>query len=232
MKCEILYDDNLIMVVHKPAGLAVETKRISEPDLMTEVRKYLKSKGRSSYVAVINRLDQPVEGIVLLALTEDMAGKLSLEMTQKKMTKIYEALVFGSAEEKGDLTDFIWHKKDNTSEVIDDQASPLAKKEAKKAHLTYEKLSERTVGDKAVSHVRVHLDTGRHHQIRVQLAHVGLPLLGDLKYGSEESILLSKELGIRYVRLVACSLDFWHPEKNEQMHFEVPVNFDSTPAQG
>lgn len=220
MRCTIIYEDNSIIVVHKPAGLAVETARITEADAVTELRNYLKGNNRETYISPINRLDQPVEGLVLFALNEASARELSRQMTQGTITKIYKAIVFGAAPASADLTDHLLRNRDNLTAVVS-----AGTREAKRAHLSYEKTAERAVtladGEQCIlSTLRVNLDTGRHHQIRVQLAHAGYPIVGDLKYGSEESVRISKQI-CGTVQLAAVELSFLHPKTKKPLHFSI-----------
>ena len=228
MRTQILYEDNSILVCRKPAGLAVETARIQEADMVTELKNYLpKNGGRPPYLGVIHRLDQPVEGIVLFALNESAARDLSLQLAQGRMTKIYNALVYGRIPENGEMSDLIYRTPDRGSAIaVPGKSTPAQLREAKKSFLSYRKLDEMTYEDGNVSSLaEIRLGTGRHHQIRVQFAHAGHPLLGDRRYGSEASAALSQSLGIRYVQLAACRLSFVHPVTRKPMDFETPVSF-------
>jgi len=202
---KILLEDKDQIAVYKPAGLATQTARLGEKDLVSEVKNYLsrEKKIANPYVAVINRLDQPVEGIVLFAKNEKAAAMLTVQMQNGKMQKYYFAVAYGQMEEKkGTLTDYL--KKDNRSNL----SSVVSKDSsmAKKAVLEYEVLA--TKG--ALQLLKIHLLTGRHHQIRVQFSHRGNPLIGDIKYGSKESIALGKEMNARTPALCACSLKWEH----------------------
>lgn len=203
---KILLEDKDQIVVHKPAGLATQTARLGEKDLVSEIKNHLSKEQKTAgpYVAVINRLDQPVEGIVLFAKNAKAAAVLTAQMQNGVMQKYYYAAVCGHMEQPKDrLTDYL--EKDgrsNLSKVVS-QGSPTGKK----AMLDYEVLT--TVGNMQL--VRIHLLTGRHHQIRVQFSHKGHPLIGDTKYGSEESIALGRELYVRTPALCAYCLEWEHP---------------------
>jgi len=211
----IAYEDDDVLVVKKPPGLAVETKRIGEEDLVSLLRKYRKAKdgGKSDFSpAPINRLDQPVSGLVLFAKTKEAAAFLSKQIQDGNMNKIYEAVVAGSFEEKeGTLRSFLLKDaKTNTSREVRKGDPDFTK--AKEAILEYK--------ETAPGRLLIHLKTGRHHQIRVQLSAAGHPILGDLKYGDEESERLSKEKNVKQLMLTATKLTFVHPSTKKEMTFE------------
>lgn len=211
---EILYKDKDIIVVNKPAGVPVETKRIGVADLESMVKNELKNEGANNVeVHVINRLDQPVSGIVLMALNQKSAAALSKDLQQNMIDKYYFAKVAGNmVEAKGQLTDMLYKDaKNNMSMVVKGNDSRM--KQAKKAILEYE-----VIGD---GELNIHLITGRHHQIRVQLANAGCPILGDNKYGTKESKDISKEKGIEGLCLKSYRLEFNHPSTMERMKIEI-----------
>lgn len=203
---KILLEDKDQIVVHKPAGLATQTARLGEKDLVSEIKNHIsKEHGiENPYVAVINRLDQPVEGIVLFAKNAKAAADLTAQLQNGVMQKFYYAAVFGHMDlPKDRVTDYLEKdSRSNLSKVVS-HGSPTAKK----AMLDYEVLA--TVGKMQM--VKIHLLTGRHHQIRVQFSHKGHPLIGDTKYGSPESIALGKEMYARTPALCAYSLEWKHP---------------------
>lgn len=213
---EILLEDKDLIAVYKRAGEPTQTKRLGEQDIVSLVKNHIKEKEKKDnpYVAVINRLDQPVEGIVLLAKNKDAAAKLSAGLQNGDIKKYYYATVYGQMkEDKGTLTHFL--KKDgktNLSSVVSENDP-----EAKKAILHYE-----VVRDHAHSQlVRIELVTGRHHQIRVQFSTEGNPLLGDKKYGTAESIKLGKQEGFMNPALCAYQLMFTHPKSKKECVVEV-----------
>lgn len=212
----ILYEDKEILVCHKPAGLAVQNARIGTADMETVLKNYLyaKNPGKMPYIGVIHRLDQPVEGILVFAKTKKAAAEMTRQITSDQMTKEYLAVTDCIPEKsKGRLEDFL--KKDgktNTSAVVKDDVEG-----AKKAILDYEVLEEiedsRTKTGKRVL-VKILLGTGRHHQIRVQMSHAGMPLLGDRKYYADDKAGVSLGLCARH-------LVFRHPGNGKKMEFYV-----------
>ena len=195
---KILLEDKDQIVVHKPAGLATQTARLGEKDLVSERKNHISRQQGSNnpYVAVINRLDQPVEGIVLFAKNAKAAASLTARMKDGSMKKYYYAAVYVHMDRDQDrLTDYMEKEERSNLSKIVVQTSPAAKK----AVLDY--AVEAT--EEKMQLLRIHLLTGRHHQIRVQLAHRGCPLLGDNKYGSADSIGFGKE------RYAASEAVFW-----------------------
>lgn len=217
----ILYEDKEIIVCHKKAGIAVQTARLGEPDLETALKNYLKT----SYVAVVHRLDQPVEGILVFAKTKGAAAELSRQNKGQMMNKKYYAVALM---EKTDLTggehvlvNYLQKdSKGNISRIVEPD-----KKEGKRSELSYEIIRSKGAlqldGNQETALIRVLLKTGRHHQIRIQMANAGMPLLGDGKYGSEKSKTYSRKENIKNVALCAYSLGFYHPSTGKKMEFKI-----------
>lgn len=213
---KIVYEDKDQIVIHKPAGVATQTARLGEKDLVSEVKNHIAKESGSSnpYVAVINRLDQPVEGIVLFAKNAKAAAALTSQLQDGIMQKFYYAVVAGQMDmPEGTLIDYM--EKDarsNLSRVVSE-----ASKSAKKAILSYEvkgKLEKMQL-------LQIQLLTGRHHQIRVQFSHRKHPLIGDTKYGSPESISLSREVQARVPSLCAFCLKWKHPVTKKEVCVEI-----------
>ena len=215
MALSIIDENKDYIVVHKPAGLATQTARLGEKDLVSEVRNHLFLAGdKNSSVSVINRLDQPVEGLVLIAKNEKAAAILSRQLTENKIEKYYTATVYGHLQEKeGTLEDYL--VKDGRTNLS--RVSSKNDKQAKKAVLEY-KVTE---SDEMTDTVQIHLITGRHHQIRVQFSNAGFPLLGDRKYGSSASMEYSNQKGVRTVSLKAYKLSFMDTLSKERKTYSI-----------
>lgn len=213
---KILYEDKDQIVIHKPAGVATQTARLGDKDLVSEVKNHIaKAIGAANpYVGVINRLDQPVEGIVLFAKNAKAASELSKQMQDGSMQKYYLAAIYGHMEKENDiLTNYL--EKDartNSSRVVS-----ATSKDAKKAMLEYNVIA--TVGK--MQFVKIHLLTGRHHQIRVQFSHREHPLIGDTKYGNDESMALSREANAKTPALCAYRLMWKHPVSKKEMDIKI-----------
>lgn len=181
---KIIYEDNEKLIVDKKAGQLSQSGKGMEPDLVSEVLNYRKRKGEEVYAAIINRLDRPVAGLVLFAKTKEAAAKYSKEVQDKgSISKVYEAYVYGKFDcKKATLTDYLIHDKlNNTSSVWEgDKQDDKEIGDAKEARLDYEVLSYDEATN--LTKISVKLYTGRHHQIRVQLASRGHAIIGDYKY--------------------------------------------------
>ncbi len=216
----ILYEDDSLTVVIKKAGLAVQTRKIAEEDLESLLKKKVagerKAGSEKIFLAPINRLDQPVEGLVIFAKTSRAAEALTAQLKAGKITKIYEAGIYGSfaeSEKEGILKDRLYKdERANVSRVV--RPGDRDYNKGKDAELHYQEV--------APGKLRIRLITGRHHQIRVQLSHAGHPILGDFKYGTEASIEESKRQEIRRLMLTAAELHFTHPVTKQPMHFTSP----------
>lgn len=221
MKSVIKYEDDALLVIHKPAGIATETARIGQADVVSELKNYLKAQGKETYLGTIHRLDQPVEGLLVFAKTPEAAKALSKQLENGTLKKSYAALVPKVESEgitQGDLEDYLLKDgRTNLSRVVS-----AGTQGAKKAKLCWKLLRNVESENIAFSLVEVEIFTGRHHQIRVQMSHAGMPLLGDSKYGNASSKELSEKLGIRHTALIANRLSLLHPVTKEKMQFEIP----------
>ena len=224
----IIFEDDHIIVVYKPAGIATQTARLGQQDMVSELKNYLAKKPEHKsndvpYLGVVHRLDQPVSGILVFARTKQAAAELSRQVTNGQMQKYYYAVIYGApAKELDRLEDYLYKDgKTNQSQIVKADFP-----NAKKAVLDYrliktlmaygESLSE----SHEISLMEIELITGRHHQIRVQMSHAGMSLLGDSKYGNCQSKDLSQQIGCRGVALCAYKLEFIHPVTREKVTFE------------
>lgn len=205
MQLEIAYEDNDILICKKKAGVPVETKSLQSRDLVSIVRTYLSEKNGNSYIALINRLDQPVEGLVLFAKTKSMAKELTKQLTAHSIQKSYMAVVTGKPKQTGVLIDYlVKDARKNMPFVANKQVSG-----AKRAELSYEVIQN----TEDMSLLKISLKTGRHHQIRVQFAHMGTPLWGDTKYNEQ----FLNQRGV-FAALCASELCFYHPKTKNKLH--------------
>lgn len=221
---EILYEDSHIIVCFKPHGLAAQSRRAGTPDLehmilnhLAEEKKSASGKRTAPYLAVIHRLDQPVAGILVFAKTPQAAKNLNQQLTKEGFGKHYLALVDGvPPASEGTLTDYmVKDGRTNTSHICK-KSTPGAKW----ARLSYRALSD-APSQPGQTLLEVTLDTGRHHQIRVQLAHMGCPIAGDTKYNSKAAA----SDGWQTIRLCAYKLTFRHPATKKIMEFKMEDRF-------
>lgn len=210
MELNVIYEDNHIIVVSKPIGVPTQADYTKDIDMYNLVRDYLKNKYNKpgqAFVGLVHRIDRPVGGIMVFAKTSKSASRLSEQIRDFKFVKIYLAEIQGHLKNKnGNLENYIVKNEDKNISYICEKSE----KNAKFAKLAYEVIDEK----ENTSIVKVRLYTGRHHQIRVQFANIGHPLIGDNKYGP-----LRK--GRSDVRLWAYSLEFKHPTRDEIMKFEL-----------
>lgn len=210
-KIKILYEDADILVCVKPAGTASETRKSGEQDMVSLLRNYRHGRGEEPYAGLVHRLDQPVEGILVFGKHARSTSALSRQLARGGFSKIYLAVTEKAMpQQEGRLVDFL--KKDSRSNTSFVAAQGEA--QAKKAELLYQVLETQARQERVQNLVRIELLTGRHHQIRVQMAHLGTPLAGDLKYGRQETA--SRGTQAAGPALCACGLEFLHPASRKK----------------
>lgn len=220
-KLNILYEDNHILVCEKPSGTAVQSRRIGTPDMESILKNHIFKEGGSQktpYLAVIHRLDQPVRGILVFAKTPFAARELNRQLTSGSFGKYYRALVDGTPPKpEGTLTDYMIKNGHTNLSSICEKNLPGARM----ARLTYRTIKEENhffqnipKTDIPRTELEVKLDTGRHHQIRCQLAHLGCPITGDAKYNPNVS-------PVKTICLCACRLEFEHPKSHKRLIFKL-----------
>ena len=215
MGLNIIFEDEHVFVVKKDAGIPVQAGKMRIMDLQGLVKNELyrrNPKAGEPYLGIVHRLDQPVEGVMVFAKTPLAAGSLSDQVTDGRMKKHYLALVCGKpSAETGTLVDYLLKDgRTNTSSVVEKGV-----KDAKRSELRYRVLESREEEGEIFTLVEVELLTGRHHQIRVQMANAGLPLYGDTKYNSK----FQETTGYVQTALCAYKLSFVHPKTKKVMEF-------------
>ena len=205
---EILYEDNHIIVVHKPQGVPSQADSSGDKDMLTMVKEYIKEKYNKPgnvFVGLVHRLDRPTGGVMVFAKNSKSAARLADQLQSHEMDKTYFAVVNGNMQENnGRLVNYL--KKDEKLNKV--AIVPQFEEGAKKADLSYTVLAR----NENLSLVKVKLHTGRGHQIRVQFANIKHPLVGDNKYGKAEKVMLN---------LYAVELAFLHPTTKQKMVFRV-----------
>lgn len=208
-KLNILYEDNHIIVVVKPFNVLSQSDNTNDEDMLTILKQYIKEKYNKPgnvYLGLVHRLDRPTCGVMVFAKTSKAASRLSEQIRKNIFQKEYVAIVRGQLKSNdGVFIDYL-EKLDNGNTVVSDL------EHGKYSELYYRVLKEDRVRN--LSLVDISLKTGRHHQIRVQFASRGFPLLGDSRYSENKE---------KYqLCLVAYSLIFNHPTTKERMEFSIP----------
>ncbi|SMO40678.1 RluA family pseudouridine synthase [Fodinibius sediminis] len=204
----IVFEDDHLLIIDKPANLLSQKDHTGDPDVLTLCKQYLqRSKGaaRPPYLGLVHRLDRPVSGLMLLAKTSHAAQSLARQINDRTVQKTYWAVTGGRPPTNGMLTHYLLKKHDKN--IV--QVASSKNKKAKKAILSFVTIDQR----KELNLLSIHLQTGRPHQIRVQLASEGYPIWGDYKYGI-------KQPDGRHIALRAAELALRHPITGEHLHFE------------
>jgi len=209
---EVLYEDNHLLALAKPAGLPTMGVAPQRPSLLTLAKDYLKcryGKPGNVYLGVVSRLDAPVTGVVLFARTSKAARRLTEQFRSGQVQKLYWAVVEGEVRPaQGQCLDWLVHDERHRRVHVVQGGRPGAQE----ARLNFRRL--RTALGLSVLEIELH--TGRKHQIRVQLAHRGFPVVGDRKYGSRRAFPAGIALHAR--RLVVV-----HPVRYEPVEFIAPL---------
>jgi 23S rRNA-/tRNA-specific pseudouridylate synthase len=200
----VLLLDNHLLGIVKPAGLLAQEDRTGDPDVLTWGKAFLKrrfDKPGNVFLGLVHRLDRPVSGVMLLARTSKAAGRLSAQIRERTVGKRYLAAVAGRIEGEGVLEGHLRKDRDRSRIVAGDEEG------AKAVRLRWKAVH----ADRLFSLVEIELETGRAHQIRSQFAHIGHPLAGDVRYGSDLAFVP------RRVALHALRFECAHPTRDERV---------------
>ena len=212
---EIIYEDNHLLVVVKPQGIPVQKSDSSNDDFQSVLKSYLKrkyDKPGNVFLGIVHRLDQPVGGVMVFAKTSKAASRLSEDIRQNLWKKQYLAVVDGIPKDKtAVLEDYLVKNEEKNEVYVSKKGDP----KAKFARLSYETLESKN----GRSLLKITLETGRAHQIRVQLSSRGLPIVNDHKYNKNSK-------NISDIALWAYSVEIIHPVTKEKLVFtkEMPEN--------
>lgn len=217
-KLTVLYEDNQIVVVIKPQNVPTMPDESGDEDMLSAVKAYVKEKYNKqgeAFIGLVHRLDRPTGGIMVFARNSKSAKRLSEQFATHEVEKTYFAVVEGVVKIKMQkLTNYL--KKDEKENIV--KIVPMSEQGAKKAELVYNYLEDN--GKESLLEVKIL--TGRSHQIRLQLANIGFPLVGDVKYGKAKGT--TSKLG-----LWAGKLAFTHPTTKEKMVFMASPDTSNKP---
>ena len=210
LKLEVVYEDNHLLIVNKPAMLPTMGVAEGENSLVTLAKQYLKQKYQKPgnvYLGVVSRLDSWVSGVIVLARTSKSAARLNAQFAKSSVKKVYWAIVAGEAPQNGELENWVL-KNDSRRRMFCVDRNQTG---AKQARLRFECIESRS----DCSLVEIELLTGRKHQIRVQMAEAGMSILGDRKYGSTKPFT-------KGIALHSRCLELTHPTQKTELRFDVP----------
>jgi 23S rRNA pseudouridine1911/1915/1917 synthase len=208
---DVLYEDNHLLALNKPAGLATMGVAANVPSLLNLAKEYIKhryQKPGNVYLGAMSRLDAPVTGVVLFARTSKAAARMTQQFRTREVEKRYWAMVEGVAPATGQLVDFVI--KDERHRKM--HVARAGQEGAQEARLSFRRLQQWPTR----SLVEVTLETGRKHQIRLQFSSHSLPVIGDRKYGSTVAFSSGVALHSRELR-------FEHPTKGEEITLLAPL---------
>jgi 23S rRNA pseudouridine1911/1915/1917 synthase len=214
---QVIYEDNHIIIVAKQSGEIVQGDKTGDTPLSDIVKQYIKEKYQKPgevFLGVVHRLDRPVSGLVVFARTSKALTRLNKMFAEGEVHKTYWAIVTGKPQVSEATLEhwLVRNEKQNKSYAYDTE-----KPHSKKAILKYREISH---GDR-YSLLEVQLLTGRHHQIRCQLAKAGMPIKGDLKYGAPRSNPDGS------ISLLSRRVEFIHPVSKQPIVVEAPVPADN-----
>lgn len=206
---QIIFEDDVLLVCNKPAGLMVEPDRNNYPNLLQQAKNYVKEKTGEGqpYVQHLHRLDRPVSGVVLFTKKREYLKNLSEQFAERKVSKQYLALTATAPKVMMAILEQ-WHRKEKKNAVLVPEGTEYAEKI---------KLSYSVNAHKQSFLWEIELHTGKFHQIRVQLAGLGCPVLGDELYGSVQAYKPNA------IALHAHTLAIHHPVSNKELVFVAPT---------
>jgi len=207
----IIFIDNHLIAVTKPAGLLTQPDRNTDESLIDQTRQWIKekyNKPNNIFLGLVHRLDRNVSGVVLFARTSKAASRLSKQFREGTPKKHYRAIVLGKLKEEHTTLVHYLRKEKSLRATVFPRETPTAKR----SELSYKVIN--SLENKSL--LEVSLSTGRFHQIRAQMAFIGHPIIGDVKYGAPEP------LPNQEIALYAHKLVFSHPVSNEEITLTAP----------
>jgi 23S rRNA pseudouridine1911/1915/1917 synthase len=216
LSANILYEDNHVIVIDKPAGLLSQGNGIGQPDVLTEIRAMMKerdNKPGNVFLGLVHRLDRPVSGVLMLAKTSKAASRLSAAFRNRSVTKLYRAAVEGDIRQRhAETGGRLIHRLEREQAT---RVTRVSDSSGKEARLTFQIIGAQPHR----SWIEIELETGLPHQIRAQLATIGHPIVGDRKYGARQLILNHKGV----IALYCHSMSVKHPTRDELLSVAAPA---------
>ena len=218
MTSQIIYEDNHLLIINKKAGQLVQGDKTGDESLLESLKKFIKNRDQKPgnvFLGLVHRIDRPTSGLVIYAKTSKALSRLTQMVKNREIKKTYWAIVAKDmVPQTQRLVHYLQKNEKNNKAIV----YPRPTEGAKEAILTYNII-------KALDNyqlLEIDLETGRHHQIRAQLSKIGVPIKGDLKYGSPRS---NPDGGIS---LHARKLEFVHPVTKEKIEIKAPVPQNDT----
>lgn len=208
----IIHEDNHLLALYKPAGLLVQGDETQEISLLELGKAWLKERYKKPgqvFLGLVHRLDRPVAGVLLFCRTSKAAARISEQFRSGTVKKRYLAVLEGTMKEPSGRLVHQLERRDGRSTRIVQSPTPSSQE----ARLSYRLLDT----SKSRSFVEIDLESGRHHQIRVQMAHMGFPVVGDLRYGASTPLLQKQ------IALVATELEVMHPTLKAELRLSSPL---------
>ncbi len=211
IKLQVLFEDNHLIAINKQSGDIIQGDKTGDEPLSEKVKKFLKKKYNKPgnvFLGTIHRIDRPTSGIIIFAKTSKSLSRMNEKFRDNKISKIYWAIVKNNLPKKsGSLVNYL------TKDQKKNKSFVTKNKEGKLAKLSYKLLNKLN----NYYHYEIYPETGRHHQIRVQLSNMGSPIKGDLKYGAKRS---NNDASIN---LHAREIIFEHPVSKEKITIIAPT---------
>lgn len=207
----VFYEDNHLLVVYKPAGLIMQRDYKNKANLLDLAKWWIKTryeKPGKAFAGLVQRLDGPVAGVVVVARTSKAASRLSAQIRDGAVEKHYLAIVEGQPPHDAGWVENILVRDGRKSRIV-----TASQPKSQNARLTYRRIASR----KQTSLLEIGLETGRRHQIRVQMAGIGCPIVGDVTYGASQAQAHGR------IALLARRIAFCHPTRKERLVFEAPA---------
>ncbi len=208
----VIYEDNHLLALYKPSGLLVQADQTKDISLLELAKQWIKARYNKPghvFLGMVHRLDRPVAGVVLFCRTSKAAARISDQFREKTVKKRYLAVVEGVMKQSsGTLEHYLERTQTATSRIVPGKTAA-----GRAARLYYRVLD----ADESSTLVSIDLETGRHHQIRAQFAHIGFPVMGDLRYGA------SAPMPDKQISLFAQSLSVLHPVSKAPLALSCPL---------